>query len=175
MLLPSTAFAAAAIDVNGGAITTSAFPRRPASNARNSATYATVSAVVLNILKLPAMSGDRVTVSSLQSAVKSRSPQSAVQSTVHHFRSGNAATPGSSAPPRNSSDAPPPVEMCVILSVRPAALIAATESPPPMIVVPSTDATALATASVPFANGATSNTPIGPFHTTVLASLNRPE
>src|SRR5688572_5258361 len=94
---------------------------------------------------------------------------------AHHFLSGNAATPGSSAPPRNSSDAPPPVEMCVIRSVTPAALIAATESPPPIIVVPSTPATALATASVPFANGATSNTPIGPFHTTVLASLKRPE
>ncbi|MNC95827.1 hypothetical protein D3C83_130360 [compost metagenome] len=64
--------------------------------------------------------------------------------------------------------------MCVILSATPAALIAATESPPPMIVVPLTAATALATASVPFANGATSNTPIGPFQTTVFASASSP-
>src|SRR3954468_8278627 len=84
--------------------------------------------------------------------------------------SAKAATPGSVWPPRNSSEAPPPVEMCVIRSAMPAFLTAAIESPPPMIVVPFTAATACATALVPFANASISNTPIGPFHTTVLAS-----
>ena len=72
-------------------------------------------------------------------------------------------------PPRNSSDAPPPVEMCVIESATPACVTAATESPPPMIVVPWTAATARATPIVPAANGGISNTPIGPFQTTVFA------
>jgi len=39
-----------------------------------------------------------------------------------------------------------------------------------MIVVPWTDATALAIALVPVANASISKTPIGPFHTTVFAS-----
>src|SRR5262249_13486811 len=84
-----------------------------------------------------------------------------------------AATPGSVRPARNSSDAPPPVEICVILSATPAFRTAAIESPPPMIVVPLTAATARATALVPAANASISNTPIGPFHTTVLASASR--
>src|SRR5437764_263763 len=83
----------------------------------------------------------------------------------------SAATPGSVRPPRNSSDAPPPVEMCVMRSARPAFFTAAMESPPPIIVVPFTDATAAATALVPVANASISNTPIGPFHTIVFASL----
>src|SRR5262249_19379704 len=83
----------------------------------------------------------------------------------------SAATPGSVRPPRNSSDAPPPVEMCVMRSARPAFFSAAIESPPPTIVVPLTDATAAATAFVPLANASISNTPIGPFQTTVFASL----
>jgi len=40
-----------------------------------------------------------------------------------------------------------------------------------MIVVASVSARALATAIVPFARVGFSNTPIGPFHTTVLADL----
>src|SRR6185436_18979447 len=87
---------------------------------------------------------------------------------AHDF-SASAATPGSVSPPRNSSDAPPPVEMCVILSATPALFTAAIESPPPMIVVPSTPATARATPLVPAANASISNTPIGPFQTTVFA------
>ena len=82
----------------------------------------------------------------------------------------SAATPGSVRPPRNSSEAPPPVEMCVMRSATPAFFTAAIESPPPMIVVPFTAATARATALVPAANASISNTPIGPFHTTVFAS-----
>ena len=60
--------------------------------------------------------------------------------------------------------------MCVIRSASPAFLMAAIESPPPMIVVPATAATARATALVPAANASISNTPIGPFQTTVFAS-----
>ena len=52
----------------------------------------------------------------------------------------------------------------------PAFFTAAIESPPPMIVVPFTAATACATALVPAANASISNTPIGPFQTTVFAS-----
>src|SRR4051812_2918471 len=82
----------------------------------------------------------------------------------------SAATPGSVRPPRNSSDAPPPVEMCVIRSAIPDFFTAEIESPPPMIVVPRTAATARAMALVPVANASISNTPIGPFHTTVFAA-----
>src|SRR4029453_12646927 len=81
----------------------------------------------------------------------------------------SATTPGSWRPPRHSSDAPPPVEMCLMRSVTPALATAAIESPPPITVVPATDATALATSMVPVANTSISNTPIGPFQTTVLA------
>ena len=62
----------------------------------------------------------------------------------------------------------------MIRSAMPAALTAEIESPPPMIVVPFTEATACATALVPRANDEISNTPIGPFHTTVLASAISP-
>src|ERR1700682_445283 len=82
----------------------------------------------------------------------------------------NASTPGSFLPSRNSSDAPPPVEMWVILSATPAAWTAATESPPPTIdVAPALAAMAWAIFIVPWANGATSKTPMGPFHTMVFA------
>ena len=72
-------------------------------------------------------------------------------------------------PSRNSREAPPPVEMWLILSPSPIWLTAAAESPPPMIVIASDLASASATASVPAASVGFSNTPIGPFHTTVLA------
>ena len=42
-------------------------------------------------------------------------------------------------------------------------------SPPPTTLNASLDAIACATPSVPAANGASSNTPIGPFHRMVLA------
>ena len=48
---------------------------------------------------------------------------------------------------------------------------AAALSPPPIIVVASVSASAFATAMVPFASTGFSNTPIGPFHTTVFADL----
>ena len=59
--------------------------------------------------------------------------------------------------------------MWLILSVTPALWTAEIESPPPMIVMPSTLATAWATVLVPLAKAGISNTPIGPFHTTVFA------
>src|SRR6266566_1420723 len=83
-----------------------------------------------------------------------------------------ASTPGSLWPPRNSSDAPPPVEMCEILLATPDGCTAATESPPPtMEVAPLlvASATALAISSVPLAKAGISKTPMGPFHTIVLA------
>src|SRR6266404_5218252 len=87
-----------------------------------------------------------------------------------HFLSVSASTPGSFFPARNSSEAPPPVEMWVILSATPAACTADTESPPPTIeVAPTFPATARAILNVPLAKGATSNTPMGPFHTMVRA------
>src|SRR5688572_1029641 len=89
---------------------------------------------------------------------------------IFDYAWGSTATPGSVRPPRNSSDAPPPVEMCVMRSVTPAFFTAAIESPPPMMVVPLTSATAFATAIVPRAKSSISNTPIGPFHTSVFAS-----
>src|SRR4051812_16442383 len=80
----------------------------------------------------------------------------------------SASTPGSFLPSRNSSEAPPPVEMCVILSATPEAWIAATESPPPTIEVAlEFSATAWAMCIVPWAKGASSKTPMGPFHTMV--------
>ena len=51
----------------------------------------------------------------------------------------------------------------------PSALTAATLSPPPTTVVPSPSAIARATASVPSANGFISNTPMGPFQSTIFA------
>ena len=86
--------------------------------------------------------------------------------------SSSAATPGSVLPSRNSSDAPPPVETWLIVASSPICSTAAAESPPPTIVVaPRAVASAIAsaTARVPASNGGVSNTPIGPFQTTVLA------
>src|SRR5438045_8096697 len=74
---------------------------------------------------------------------------------------------------RNSSDAPPPVLTWLTLSARCICSTAAALSPPPMIVTALffavASATAWAMARVPSANGFFSNTPIGPFHTIVLA------
>ena len=64
--------------------------------------------------------------------------------------------------------------MCVISAALPLFFTALTLSPPPMIDVPPfalTVATASHTPNVPFASGANSKQPIGPFHTTVLAPL----
>src|SRR5208337_2796891 len=91
-------------------------------------------------------------------------------SVSRHFLSVSASTPGSFFPSRNSSDAPPPVEMCVILSATSAPCTAATVSPPPTIeIAPTFTATAWAILNVPRENPGTSNTPIGPFHTSVRA------
>src|SRR3954470_13512596 len=83
-----------------------------------------------------------------------------------------AATPGSTFPSKNSSDAPPPVETWLTLLATPAFLTADALSPPPITVVAPAAvalASASATASVPLAVASISNTPTGPFQTTVLA------
>src|SRR6185295_1228542 len=81
----------------------------------------------------------------------------------------SASTPGSFCPERNSSDAPPPVEIWVIFDSIPDCATAEAESPPPTMENALDSATARAMANVPFANRGFSNTPIGPFHTIVLA------
>src|SRR5262249_28877242 len=85
----------------------------------------------------------------------------------------STATPGSSLPSRNSSDAPPPVEMCEKPSSgSPSARTAAAESPPPTTLNAEESTMDCATARVPSANGAISNTPMGPFQKTVRASAS---
>src|SRR5699024_3575553 len=81
--------------------------------------------------------------------------------------------PGNSLPSKNSSDAPPPVETCVKSSSKPSCSAAVAESPPPMIVIASSSfASDSHTLIVPCAKLDISKTPIGPFHTTVFASLS---
>src|SRR5215471_2476060 len=88
-----------------------------------------------------------------------------------HWSSSSAASPGSVLPSRNSRLAPPPVEMWLkALSGKSSCRTAAAESPPPTTVSPATSLIALATAQVPAAKAANSNTPTGPFQKTVLAS-----
>src|SRR6478752_5756705 len=85
----------------------------------------------------------------------------------------STAMPGSSLPSRNSSDAPPPVEMWPnAASSKPSWRTAAAESPPPTTDRPSISVSACATARVPPAKASVSNTPIGPFQKTVLASAS---
>src|SRR5262249_30445487 len=76
-----------------------------------------------------------------------------------HQASGNASTPGSLRPSRNPGNPPPP------------AATGATAPPPPTAEPTGRRAPARAGATVPAANGGFSNTPIGPFHTTVRAVL----
>ena len=145
MFVPLTALATAASAVAVGQTTT----RQGGffTNGINSSTRAVPSLMVLFIFQLPAMIGVRPTPSI-------------------------ASIPGSTLPSRYSSVAPPPVEMWEILSERPVFFNAAIESPPPTIdVAPFSvaSATALATASVPFAKLSNSNTPIGPFQIIVFA------
>src|SRR5579859_2902135 len=80
-----------------------------------------------------------------------------------------AATPGRTLPSMNSSEAPPPVETWLSLSARPACSTAWTDSPPPTTVVALEPAIAWATPSVPAAKRGSSNTPMGPFQSTVPA------
>merc|ERR1712054_22196 len=102
-----------------------------------------------------------------------KKPPAPVHASLLTYFSSSAATPGSTLPSRSSSDAPPPVLMWVILSARPIPSTAATLSPPPIIVVADSpsEARAVATSFVPVAYLGISKTPIGPFHNTVLLSL----
>src|SRR5699024_1921760 len=83
--------------------------------------------------------------------------------------------PGRVLPSRNSREAPPPVEMWLKPSSSKSRVrTAAAESPPPTMVTapPEVASTyAWATALSPPANASSSNTPIGPFQTTVLAPV----
>src|SRR4051794_9441180 len=91
-----------------------------------------------------------------------------------HDQSSRAARAGSVLPSRYSRLAPPPVEMCENPSSgRPSLRTAAAESPPPTTVNASDAISASATARVPPANASNSNTPMGPFQNTVLASASR--
>ena len=87
--------------------------------------------------------------------------------------SSSAATPGSVLPSRNSSDAPPPVDTWLILLVEsgllppppPSRRRRRSSSRPALVAL----AIASAIARVPSSNGGVSNTPIGPFQSTVFA------
>ena len=86
----------------------------------------------------------------------------------HHVSS--AARPGRVLPWMNSRLAPPPVETWPNASpAKPSARMAAPVSPPPTTVNALPSAMAWATARVPAAYGASSNTPMGPFQKTVPA------
>src|SRR5688500_17856857 len=92
--------------------------------------------------------------------------------TDHERRSSSASTPGSGLPSRNSSEAPPPAATWLMRLSSPASATAAAESPPPTIVVAPlavASAIAFATARVPASKGGVSNTPMGPFQSTVFA------
>src|SRR3954469_1843026 len=81
-------------------------------------------------------------------------------------------TPGRALPSRYSRLAPPPVEQCVTLSATLNFFAAVAVSPPPTTVVaPRAVACAIesAIALVEPANFSNSKTPLGPFHTIVLA------
>src|ERR1700730_14589933 len=108
MLVPATAPTAVERAVKGGAMTMSQC-FAPEASGRNEEKNARVSASVLYIFQLPAMTRRRF-VWLIYLLVR-------------------ASTPGSSRPPRNSREAPPPVEMCEILPATPDWCTAATESP----------------------------------------------
>src|SRR3990170_5216788 len=87
--------------------------------------------------------------------------------------SASAATPGSSRPSRNSSEAPPPVLTWENRSAIPSCSTTAAVSPPPtMVVAPSRLAMTAASRCDPWAKGANSITPMGPFQTTVRHPAN---
>src|SRR5690606_11406822 len=91
----------------------------------------------------------------------------------HDRQPSRTAMPGSSLPSRYSREAPPPVEMCEKRSSpSPSDRTAAAESPPPTTLnapLPVASMIASATPFVPAAKFSNSNTPIGPFQTTVFA------
>src|SRR5690606_493026 len=81
----------------------------------------------------------------------------------------SAEPAGSSLPSRPSTHAPPPVETEEPPPAPPDWSTAARPSPPPATESASDAAMARASTSVPFANASNSNTPTGPFQTTVPA------
>src|SRR6266436_4966309 len=164
-LEPFAASAAVKIEVKGGATTMSqcfAFE----TSGRNDEKNARVSASVLYIFQLPAITRRRMSEPPEEERLNTEhteSEETTERSGVHLLV--RASTPGSLRPPRNSREAPPPVEIWEILLATPDWWTAATESPPPTIEIAPpfvAAATALATSSVPFANAGISNTPMGP-------------
>src|SRR3989338_4559606 len=180
-LEPRAASAAAASEVKGGQRTISQWLARSTSGL-NFSKKARVSAAVLNIFQLPAITGRRIRLppQEMQIPRPESQPRQAFGTRddrlVNCHGSGNkvylsvrASTPGSFSPPRNSSEAPPPVEMWVRRAATPALCTAAMESPPPTMEVAPDSAMARATDTVPAAKGSHSKTPMGPFQTMVLA------
>ena len=143
--------------MNGGSTTTSA--ASSSGSLRPKATFCTrpmASRWVRFIFQLPAMSGRRpgdLAGSCGPSAAPSRA----------------RPDPGASCPPGTPATRRRRWRCGRSgFSSSPSARTAAAESPPPTTDSPSTPATASATPRVPAVNGASSNTPIGPFQKTVL-------
>lgn len=86
--------------------------------------------------------------------------------------SARTAIPRRVFPERNGSEAPPPVETCVILPAIPSCVTASAVNPPPVTVVALRSASAVAMVVIPLENCGISNTPTGPFHTTVRHFLS---
>src|SRR6266851_8825931 len=105
--------------VNGGATTMSQCIA-VATSGRKEEKNARVSASVLYIFQLPAITRRRMS----KPPENKRSKQRGHRGRREHREEGGhllvrVLSPGSLRPPRNSSDAPPPVEMCEILSATP--------------------------------------------------------
>ena len=150
--------------------------QRPLPAASSRSISAVVSARVLFIFQLPAITGFSRFYSYrlLLFMITYRKPRTVYAlCRIIHYLSLSAAMPGSSLPSRNSREAPPPVEIWVILSPKPSVLTAAAESPPPIMVIRRRYQPALLQLqSCLFARIGFSNTPIGPFQTTVFADLH---
>src|SRR5882762_6694262 len=91
------------------------------------------------------------------------------QDETHAARLSRTSTAGSFLPSTNSRNAPPPVEIYEMLSSMPYFSMAARVSPPPARENALLRAMALASVRVPSPNCSNSNTPTGPFHSTVPA------
>src|SRR6478609_1628125 len=112
--------------------------------------------------------GDRLDQGDAPQMSEIHLPVAGDQDLAGHVHASSTARPGSSLPSRYSREAPPPVEMWVKPdSSMPRVRTAAAESPQPTTENEGEAPMASATDLVPAANGASSNTPIGPFQKTV--------
>src|SRR5260370_2971383 len=119
MAEPFTASTAAGIAVNGGATTISQC-FAAATSGRNEEKNARVSASVLYIFQLPAITRRRMSKPPEKERFNTEYAESAeiTEESGDHL-SVRASTPESLRPPRNSREAPPPVDMCDIVSATP--------------------------------------------------------